>query len=145
MSNQDCTKVQMPMVMLTIMLNHSPRHMMLLYFHCRMHQCRNNNNQISTVVHQFQCLLTANSHALHLQYKNTKITIAPSVDKGWILIWITVVDQGWLSRTKNEYQFIPFRVCHKASASYFKMLLFLTGYKLEKETGALYCGNQEPG
>ncbi len=26
---------------------------------------------------------------------NTQITIAPSVDKGWIVIWITVVDQVW--------------------------------------------------
>ncbi len=36
---------------------------------------------------------------------NTQITIAPSVDKEWIVIWITVVDQIWFGRTKIEYDF----------------------------------------
>ena len=41
---------------------------------------------------------------------NTQITIAPSVDKGWIVKWITVVGHGWLGRTKNEYSWTWFMV-----------------------------------
>ncbi len=64
-------------------------------------------------------------HELILAFlNNTHIAIAPSVDKGWIVIWITVVNQGWFARTKNEYQFIPVKGCHQAPASYFKVLLW---------------------
>ncbi len=55
--------------------------------------------------------------------ESTQITIAQSVDKGWIVVLITVVDQWWFhwfGRTKNEYHFIPVESCRKAPASYFK-------------------------
>ncbi len=71
---------------------------------------------------------------------NTQKTIAPSVDKGWIVIWITVVDQWWLGRTKNEYQFIPVRGCYKAPASYLKCY-FGCRYFLTKQTPKTWKGN----
>ncbi len=48
--------------------------------------------------------------------ENTQITIAPSVDKGCIVIWITVVDQVWFGRTKIEYRLCPtFTSCNPVS------------------------------
>ena len=51
---------------------------------------------------------------------NTQITIVASVDKGWIVIWITVVDQvGLAELLKIEYRLCPGLGCHQAPASYF--------------------------